>query len=1220
MKKRMGRLCALALAGIMIIQPMQPKVMVQAAGIADAFGVPQADAAGTIGATVPYTRYDSGEARLGGGSSLAVSADWDEHNLASQASEQSYVLLPQSGSYAEWTMHTTGAGVTMRFTMPDSGDGMGFNGSLDVYVNGRKVKTVDLTSYYMWQYFAGGNPSDTDDGGAPCFAFDEVHFLLDAPLKQGDVLRIQSSGASGLEYGVDFMEVEEVADPIEQPANSVNVEEFGAVPDDGGDDYNAIYAAIEYADSHGMDVYIPEGTFAINQTWRLYGSDMKITGAGMWYTNIQFTNPNRGSGGISGGWQTSGPKDGYCKNIEFCNMYINSNLRSRYNQEAVYKCFMDVFTDGSVIHDIWEEHFECGFWFGDYNGKMDYSDGVKVINCRIRNNLADGVNFCQGTSNAVVYNCSVRNNGDDGLACWNNTYGNAKDESGNIFAYNTIEFIWRAGGIAIYGGNGHRIYNNYICDTFMAAGIHLNTTFDGYKFTNNQGMYFDNNILVRCGTSSDSWNEELGAVDVKQSVENVTFTNTYIYDAQHEGVRILDNASSGIVFNNTRIFGAGVDSRRANYSSVYHEGAAVRAGGEGAAFNGLEIANVAWQGENAPYFITGGVHPTFNNVTIYDSDTTYEIPAYPTPDNSSQGGGVVDPLEGITGYDLQVVGLTWANESGSTDLKNGDKTIFSTAIRNTSGVDIPEGVAIGVKVTVDGKGSYTNTSYKGGLRAGETIRLDCNNTWTAVKGGHEIAAHVDYQNKLNHEISEDNNERTKNINVKEGGNTASYTRVTGGYDLYVTDVSYGQDTIAENDNLTFSATVVNAGDRDIPAGTTIGVQFQVDGQTSAITWCDSYNKGLKAGESVKLVANGGTNGNTWRATAGIHTITAWVDDVNRLAGEVNETNNQTSISIAVPFGGITYFDHPDGADDISDLNHITTKAPDWDGNPGGNEPDEPDEPQQPDNPDLPVDYTPVHGGYDLYVVSVNASREDIQNGDEVAFAATVVNAGDIDIPAGTVIGVQFQVDGQTGVVTWCDSYSAGLKAGERVTLTANGGTNGSCWMAVAGTHTITAWVDDVNRLPGEVNENNNFTTSTIQVQNRTEQEGGEATVPETKDGYDLQVVSVETDRDVICAGDAVTFTATVVNAGDTAIPAGVIIGVQFQIDGSTEMITWCDSYSGGLAAGDTVRLSANGGTNGNAWIAQAGSHALTAWVDDVNRLPEEANEGNNLTTVTINVQ
>lgn len=40
-------------------------------------------------------------------------------------------------------------------------------------------------------------------------------------------------------------------------------------------------------------------------------------------------------------------------------MYLNSNLRSRYSESANYKCFADVFEGGSVIHDIWEEHFEC---------------------------------------------------------------------------------------------------------------------------------------------------------------------------------------------------------------------------------------------------------------------------------------------------------------------------------------------------------------------------------------------------------------------------------------------------------------------------------------------------------------------------------------------------------------------------------------------------------------------------------------------------------------------------------------------------------------------------------------------------------------------------------------------------------------------------------------------------------------------------------------------
>ena len=76
-------------------------------------------------------------------------------------------------------------------------------------------------------------------------------------------------------------------------------------------------------------------------------------------------------------------------------MYINSRLRSRYGEQAVYKCFMDVWRKGSVIHDVWQEHFECGFWIGDYNGLKRNSSGIKIINCRIRNNFADGVNFCQ---------------------------------------------------------------------------------------------------------------------------------------------------------------------------------------------------------------------------------------------------------------------------------------------------------------------------------------------------------------------------------------------------------------------------------------------------------------------------------------------------------------------------------------------------------------------------------------------------------------------------------------------------------------------------------------------------------------------------------------------------------------------------------------------------------------------------------------------------------
>ncbi len=923
------------------------------AGVADEFAIPgtvnvQAnpeDPNARYGAKMPYVRYDSenpyatnkekDKVTLGGGANIKKSANWDRMNIASQASNQAYVSLPSNGSYVEWdlvkvgkkpgdTSDIIGDGVTMRFTMPDSGDGMGKNGSLDVYVNGRKVKTVSLTSYFMWQYFSGGNPSDTNDGGAPGFAFDEVHFKLDQKLKEGDKIRIQSTGEGGMEYGVDFLEIENVPDAIEQPGNSVNVLDYGAVPNDGRDDYDAIYRATAYADSHGMDVYIPEGTFEINQIWRLYGSDMKVTGAGIWYTNIQFTNSNRGSGGVSCGWGTSGTsQDGYCKNIEFCNMYLNSNLRSRYNQEAVYKGFMDVMTEESVVHDIWEEHFETGFWFGDYNGKMDYSDGVKVINSRIRNNLADGVNFCQGTSNATVYNCSIRNNGDDGLAMWNDGTMNAKDESNNVFAFNTIDFIWRAGAIAIYGGNNHKIYNNYMRDVFMSAGIHLNTTFPGYKFNNNnKGITFDNNVLVRCGTAADSWNEDLGAVDIKQDTKNVTFNNTYIYDSPAEGIRVFGNEPDNIVFNNTVLYGSGLSGQIINYSCINHSGVAIRQGSDKTTYNNIHIANVAedsykgtgQENRSWPYFTDAGSVGNLSNADIKEEGFTYSVPDYP---DANQNIGPDNIWENIVGANFKVTELNWRNQDGDYKLKSGDQVTFRVKIKNTSGVDVPSGQVLTTKVIVDEGASYSNIEYRDGLRPGQTVELTMTTKCTLSKvGKHTFKAQADFRDYL-HETDEDDNYRIKRVNVQEGPSV--YTPVTGGYDLQVLKIKYDKDQINAGDKVRFSAVVVNAGDRDIPAGEKIGLQFQIDGQPypAPITWCDTFKNGLKKGEIATLTANGGNSESdgTWVAEAGTHRVTAWIDDTNGYQ-EVNENNNEFSVDLAIPYNGIEFWEKSDLPDDV----------------------------------------------------------------------------------------------------------------------------------------------------------------------------------------------------------------------------------------------------------------------------------------------------------------
>lgn len=505
------------------------------------------------GASVPYSRYDTEDATRGGSAVVKSAPNFDQSLTASEASGQSYIALPSNGSYAQWTVRPGqgGAGVTMRFTMPDSADGMGLTGALDVYVNGTKAKTISLTSYYAWQYFSGDQPGDAPSAGRPLFRFDEVHWKLDTPLQPGDTIRIQKNNGDNLEYGVDFLEIEPVPAAIARPANAVSVTDFGAVAGDGQDDLAAFNSAVAAAVAGGKTLYIPAGTFNLSSMW-VIGSvnnminNITITGAGYWHTNLQFTNPNAAGGGIS--FRVQGK-------LDFSNLYMNSNLRSRYNQNAIYKGLMDNFGNNSVIHEVWIEHFECGMWVGDYaRTPAIFANNLLVENSRIRNNLADGINFSQGTSNSTVRNTNVRNNGDDGLAVWpSNTFG-APDAVNNTFSYNTIENNWRAGGIGIFGGSGHKADHNYIIDTVGGSGIRLNTTFPGAHFNNNTGMVFSDTTIINSGTSQDLYNGERGAIDLEASsdpIKNITFTNIDIINTQRDAIQFGYGAASPILCSTT---------------------------------------------------------------------------------------------------------------------------------------------------------------------------------------------------------------------------------------------------------------------------------------------------------------------------------------------------------------------------------------------------------------------------------------------------------------------------------------------------------------------------------------------------------------------------------------------------------------------------------------------------------------------------------------------
>jgi len=116
---------------------------------------------------------------------------------------------------------------------------------------------------------------------------------------------------------------------------------------------------------------------------------------------------------------------------------------------------------------------------------------------------------------------------------------------------------------------------------------------------------------------------------------------------------------------------------------------------------------------------------------------------------------------------------------------------------------------------------------------------------------------------------------------------------------------------------------------------------------------------------------------------------------------------------------------------------------------------------------------------------------------------------------------------------------------------------------------------------------------------------------------DLVVTDVSWSPANPAAGNAVTFSATIMNQGTAATPSGVIHGVLFSVDGTP--VSWSDNSTASLAPGASRTVTANGGPSGSStWTATTGTHTILANVDDVNRIAE-SNEGNNTRSESITV-
>ncbi|GLW49448.1 hypothetical protein Stsp02_51090 [Streptomyces sp. NBRC 14336] len=533
------------------------------------------------GAAVPYTEY---EAEDGSYEGTLLTADkkrtFGHTNFATESSGRKSVRLDDTGDHVEFTSTNAANSIVVRNSIPDSATGGGREATLSLYADGEFVRKLTLSSKHSWLYGSTDDPEGLTNrpGGDARRLFDESHALLTETYPAGTKFRLQrDSGDSAAFYIVDLIDLEQVAAPAAKPAACTSITEYGAVPNDGIDDADAIQRAVTADQKGEIDcVWIPAGQWRQEkkiltddpQDRGQYNQvgirDVTIRGAGMWHSQLYSLIPPHEAGGINHPHEGNFGFD-IDDNTKISDIAIfgSGTIRGGDGGAEGGVALNGRFGQDTKITNVWIEHANVGAWVGrDYSNIPELwgpGDRVEFSGVRIRNTYADGVNFANGTRNSTVYNSSFRNTGDDALAVWASKY--VKDTSVDIghdnhFRNNTIQLPWRANGIAVYGGYGNTIENNLVSDTMNYPGIMLATDHDPLPFSGQ--TLIANNGLYRTGGAFWGEAQEFGAITLfaqGPDIPGVTIRDTDIHDSTYDGIQFKTGggAMPGVKVEDVRI-------------------------------------------------------------------------------------------------------------------------------------------------------------------------------------------------------------------------------------------------------------------------------------------------------------------------------------------------------------------------------------------------------------------------------------------------------------------------------------------------------------------------------------------------------------------------------------------------------------------------------------------------------------------------------------------
>jgi hypothetical protein len=445
------------------------------------------------------------EAEAGDTTGTVRESDPPSHSRGGEASGGSYVELAPGQTL---TLHSPVAAdsLVVRFSYPDSPEGAGLDGSIDVQVGGTTVGSLPVTSRFSWEYGSGrfgtanvwsSNPAD----GNPRHLWDESSLRLAAAIDENTEVGLSNPAGSGQSVYIDLIEFESIGEAVPAPPDSISLADFAPAADGVNDDSKALQSAINQASAMNRTLYVPEGTYRIGSISVLAGT---IQGAGMWRTRFV---------GKGARLQMTGGT------VHLADFAIFGETTTRNDASQADNAFDGIPGADSLIERIWIEHTKCAYWVAG-------ATRLRISGCRFRDLMADAVNFCGGVHQSTLDNNQIRNSGDDSLAAWSPSSGAPGDH--NLFAHNTIQSPWLANGISLYGAGPFQVVGNTIKDIAAGgAGINVAANFGSHPF---RGLVdVRDNEIVRCGASSGAPGAiQLSAYDADMTDGQFVFTHNVV--------------------------------------------------------------------------------------------------------------------------------------------------------------------------------------------------------------------------------------------------------------------------------------------------------------------------------------------------------------------------------------------------------------------------------------------------------------------------------------------------------------------------------------------------------------------------------------------------------------------------------------------------------------------------------------------------------------------